>query len=80
MKLLSAKSIIPATAIAVGTTLAMSQPGAAAEQNHYPLDNSATSEDSYGEYLSYSEQSSSYQVYPTYHYAYYDIARPEYIL
>jgi hypothetical protein len=81
MKLLSAKTVIPATAIAVGTTFALSQPGSAAEYA-YPLDNTANYEGGYVEYpyFSYADQSRSHQSYPAYHYAYYYIARPEYIL
>ncbi len=80
MKLLSARTVIPATAIAIGTPLVMGQPGAAADLHTYPLDDLVPFEDVNGKYSAYADQASSCQTYPTYHYAYYDIARPEYIL
>jgi len=85
MKLISTKTIIPATAIALGTTAVMSQTGYAYEVTVYPVDDAPIYESSQVE-TPYSPNSYSHvnranrQTYPGYHYAYYDIARPEYIL
>ncbi len=85
MKLISTKTVIPATAIALSTTAVMSQPGHAYEVTVYPVDDAPAYESSQVE-TPYSSNSyspvnwASRQTYPGYHYAYYDIARPEYIL
>jgi hypothetical protein len=80
MKLISAKTVIPATAIALGTTAVISQPSQAYEVTVYPVDDVPT----YEAPVNYSYVSPRsqirHQASPGYHYAYYDIARPEYIL
>ncbi|UBF24730.1 hypothetical protein K9N68_24115 [Kovacikia minuta CCNUW1] len=83
MKRLSAKNLIPATAIALGTTAVMGQPGHAQayEVNTYPVDVEPVYESAPIDYSYVSPRSqTTQQASPGYHYAYYDIARPEYIL
>ncbi len=82
MKLLSPQTVIPATAIALGATVLMGEPGAAADDYYvYPINDSTSYSDSVVDYPYLSNRSwVSYQDYPGYHYAYYQVARPEYIL
>ncbi|MGA7934323.1 MAG: hypothetical protein WCA35_12310 [Kovacikia sp.] len=80
MKFLSAKTVIPATAIALGATGVISQPSQAYEVTAYPVDTTPTYEAPVDNSYSSVRNQVSRQTYPGYHYAYYDIARPEYIL
>ncbi len=82
MKLLSPQTVIPATAIALGATVLMSEPGAAAEDYYvYPIDDTTSYNNSVVDYPYLSHRNwGGYQDSPGYHYAYYHVARPEYIL
>jgi hypothetical protein len=80
MKLISAKTVIPATAIALGTTAVIGQPSQAYEVTVYPVDDVPTYEAPIDYSSVYPRNQTRRQTAPGYHYAYYDIARPEYIL
>lgn len=81
MKPPSIHPLLPSTAIALGATALVAQPSQAADYGYY---------DSYQNYDDWSYGDTRLQVpsldrayrrgAPTYHYAYYSIARPEYLL
>ena len=79
MKSLSIITLLPSTAIAVGVTALVAQPGQASE---YSYDNYNYEDWSYSANRMYvpSLERAYRSDAPAYHYAYYSIARPEYLL
>jgi len=79
MKRLSLTPILPATAIAVGFSAIASQPSQAADYRYEVSDNYYNA--AYADRLALPNLDRAYRRdAPAYHYAYYAIARPEYLL